>query len=299
MTVVGGQAGVLQGERRWFPLAILYLPHGHRPPARRHRMLLFWQPDEVVAALGLAIGFAAPAVVGWLALRQSAAYRSATDSGSTTATAPSCARSRPTRNALLAFFALSNADGSSAGIVLDEPHAGLYAGGLILVKSLLFLPQFVVVLAFPSMSDAAARRATLIKSLALVVAARRGDLRRRVWALSGLALVFVGGDAVRRDPGPAVDLRRCSAPCSRCSSCSSTAWSPASRAGPSTWSGRHSSRWSSVGQLVDTVDQLLVTVVLAIDVVLLVALLAVSLVARPRRPRPSAGRTPEPRHRRR
>ena len=35
----------------------------------------------------------------------------------------------------------------------DQP-AGLYAGGLILTKALLFLPQFVVVVAFPSMSTA-------------------------------------------------------------------------------------------------------------------------------------------------
>ncbi len=54
-------------------------------------------------------------------------------------------------NALLAFFALSNVDILVARNVLGEHQAGLYAGGLILVKAVLFLPQFVVVLAFPSM----------------------------------------------------------------------------------------------------------------------------------------------------
>ena len=69
-------------------------------------------------------------------------------------------------HALLAFFALSNADILVARNVLDAHQAGLYAGGLILVKAVLFLPQFVVVLAFPSMSDAAAARRTLFESLA-------------------------------------------------------------------------------------------------------------------------------------
>ena len=55
---------------------------------------------------------------------------------------------------LLAFFALSNADIVIARNVLDEHDAGLYAGGLILTKAMLFLPQFVVVVAFPSMSTA-------------------------------------------------------------------------------------------------------------------------------------------------
>ena len=41
-----------------------------------------------------------------------------------------------------------------ARLVLDEHEAGLYAGGLILTKAVLFLPQFVVVVAFPSMAAA-------------------------------------------------------------------------------------------------------------------------------------------------
>ena len=53
--------------------------------------------------------------------------------------------------------------------MLDEHQAGLYAGGLILVKAVLFLPQFVVVLAFPSMGVAESRLRTLLQSLAAVV----------------------------------------------------------------------------------------------------------------------------------
>ena len=42
--------------------------------------------------------------------------------------------------------------------VLTDHDAGLYAGGLILTKAVLFLPQFVVVIAFPSMSTVDERR---------------------------------------------------------------------------------------------------------------------------------------------
>jgi O-antigen/teichoic acid export membrane protein len=98
--------------------------------------------------------------------------------------------------ALFAFFALSNADVVVARNVLPEHDAGLYAGGLILTKAVLFLPQFVIVVAFPSMSTVDERRRALNRSLALVGAlglcATIGAL-----VLKDLALVFVGGDEYR------------------------------------------------------------------------------------------------------
>ena len=64
--------------------------------------------------------------------------------------------------------------------------------GLILVKAVLFLPQFVVVVAFPAMSTAVERRHALTRSLALVamlgVASTLG-----AWLLPDVALIFVGG----------------------------------------------------------------------------------------------------------
>ena len=54
--------------------------------------------------------------------------------------------------ALLAFFALSNADILVARATMSDSEAGLYAAGLIMAKAILFLPQFVVVYAFPSLS---------------------------------------------------------------------------------------------------------------------------------------------------
>ena len=91
------------------------------------------------------------------------------------------------------LFALSNADVIVARNVLTDHDAGLYAGGLILTKAVLFLPQFVVVLAFPAMSSASERRRALTRSLGLVavlgVCATTGAA-----VLSGLALVCLGGD---------------------------------------------------------------------------------------------------------
>jgi len=76
--------------------------------------------------------------------------------------------------------------------VLDDHDAGLYAGGLILTKAVLFLPQFVVVLAFPAMSSASERRKALTRSLGLV-AALGVVATAGAWLISSLALVFVGG----------------------------------------------------------------------------------------------------------
>ncbi|MBV9830266.1 MAG: polysaccharide biosynthesis protein, partial [Marmoricola sp.] len=189
MTTVGGAAGILQGERRWVPLAGVYLSMGVARLAGT--MLLLWRPEEWVAALSMAIGFGAPALIGWVALRRTSHLRSPHASGHHDERAI-LRELAANSHALLAFFALSNADVILSRMVLDPHSSGLYAGGSIMVKSLLFLPQFVIVVAFPSLSTEAARRETLVKSVALLLAL--GALVVvGVWAFSGLALVFIGG----------------------------------------------------------------------------------------------------------
>ena len=96
-------------------------------------------------------------------------------------------------HALFAFFALSNADVVVARNVLPEHAAGLYAGGLILTKAVLFLPQFVIVVAFPSMATTDERRGALTRSL-VVVGALGACATLAAVALKDLALVFVGGE---------------------------------------------------------------------------------------------------------
>jgi O-antigen/teichoic acid export membrane protein len=189
MTAVGGQSGVLQGERRWLPLAGVYLSMGLARLVAT--TLLLWRPQEWVAALSMAIGFAVPALVGWWSLRQTAGHRDPDTSGDH-GRAAILREVGGNSHALLAFFALSNTDVILSRVVLDGHSSGLYAGGVILVKSLLFLPQFVIVVAFPSMATEEARRATLARSVALVLGLG-AVASAAAWLLSGLALVFVGG----------------------------------------------------------------------------------------------------------
>src|SRR5690606_4754517 len=94
--------------------------------------------------------------------------------------------------ALLALFAVSSADVIVARNTLSDHDAGLYAGGVILAKMLTFLPQFVVVVAFPTMASASRRTRALTQSLTGVAALGLvGTVG--VWLFSWLALYFAGG----------------------------------------------------------------------------------------------------------
>lgn len=188
LTLMGAQAGILQGERRWFPLALIYVAAGV-PRLLIGTAMIWWQPTEFAALFGVAVAAYFPVVVGWWSLRQP---RQPGEHSTEHSARALWHETFHNSNTLFAFFALSNVDILVARNVLAAHDAGLYAGGLILVKAVLFLPQFVVVLAFPSMADASAARATLFKSLAVVVllgAVTSGGAA----LLSGLAVIFVGG----------------------------------------------------------------------------------------------------------
>jgi len=202
VTLMGAQSGVLQGERRWPPLSLVFLALGI-PRLVIGLGFMLWRPTQTAAMLGVAVAALAPAVVGWLALRQPGRQRRE-------AVVEPGQRRHPARDvlgetahnsqALLAFLALSNTDVVVARHVLDSHQAGLYAAGLILVKAMLFLPQFVVVVAFPDLSTATGRHRALLKSLGLV-----GGLGllgiAGILLLPGLALAFVGGSAYEEISG--------------------------------------------------------------------------------------------------
>ncbi|MFL6059763.1 MAG: oligosaccharide flippase family protein [Marmoricola sp.] len=188
-TLMGAQAGVLQGERRWLPLALVYIAAGV-PRLVLGVGLLSWKHNEAVAILAVTIGAFVPVLVAAIALR-------APRSDHTHASGEHTARSVwwetvYNSQALLAFLVLSSIDIIIARNALSDHDAGLYAAGLIMVKAVMFLPQFVVVLAFPSMGTDHARRSALLASLVLValtgVAVVIG-----VKVLPSLALRFVGG----------------------------------------------------------------------------------------------------------
>ncbi|PUA79103.1 lipopolysaccharide biosynthesis protein [Nocardioides currus] len=189
MTLMGGLAGILQGERRWAALGVLYIASGV-PRLVIGGAIIAWRATEFWALVGVGISFWAPVLVGWWALRHE--RRPHADSAEHTGMAL-LKESIANGQALFAFFALSSIDLIVARNVLSEHDSGLYAGGLILTKAMLFLPQFVVIVAFPSMSTGSERRRALVVSLSLVGALGAvGTLA--AWLLSGIAINFVGGE---------------------------------------------------------------------------------------------------------
>ncbi|MFT4288266.1 polysaccharide biosynthesis protein [Nocardioides sp.] len=191
MTVMGAQAGILQGERRWIPLALVYLAAGV-PRLVLGIVAMAIRPTEGAAMAAVALGWFAPVVVGWLALRRSP-VRTAHQSGDL---APMLREIWHGSMALLGFFALSNADIVLSRNVLGNRESGLYAGGLILTKAVLFLPQFVAVVAFPAMSTTAGRRRALLRSLGLVGICGVVCVAGAV-LLNSIAMIFIGGDDYR------------------------------------------------------------------------------------------------------
>ena len=190
LTVMGGQAGTLQGERRWRPLALLYAAAG-LPRLLVGTALILWQPEEFTAILGVFLGALAPVAVGAVALRDRVpgGHTPSQEDHGIRALVRELAQNS---QALLAFFAVTNVDVILARNVLDNADSGLYAGGLILTKAVLFLPQFVVVVAFPDMADAGGRGRALRLSLGAVAGLGVVGIAA-TYVLSGIALVFVGG----------------------------------------------------------------------------------------------------------
>ena len=188
-TVFGGQAGILQGERRWRELSVMYLLSGV-PRIVIGTALIAWRPTELMALVGVGLGACAPVVAGWFFLRgRRAAGALSEEHGFRQVMRESFHNS----HVLLAFFALSNIDIVVAPNVLSEHDAGLYAGGIILTKAVLFLPQFIVVIAFPSMATVNERRRALTLSLTIAAVLGSGVVLG-AYLLPDLALIFVGGD---------------------------------------------------------------------------------------------------------
>ncbi len=146
-------------------------------------------PSETSAMLGVLLAMWVPVAVGYRALRRPRPASAPSRSHGATVVAKEAWTSSV---ALLAFFAISNVDIVIARNVLDSHDAGLYAGGLIVTKAVLFLPQFVVVLLFPSMSTAESRRRAVLGGL-LVTVALGATATLGCFLLSDLATVFVGG----------------------------------------------------------------------------------------------------------
>jgi O-antigen/teichoic acid export membrane protein len=193
MTVMGGQAGVLQGQRRWADLAWVYAASG----ATRLLLgvaLLAWRPTLLCGVAGIVAGLCAPAIVGWWFLRPRPGQpRTRSSVSSPVARTRLLGESLKGAQALLAFMALSNLDVVVARHALTDSASGLYASGLVLSKAVLFLPQIVLVRVFPALSTTATRQRALTGSVGVILLF--GLSAAAVTAVvPGLALVFVGGE---------------------------------------------------------------------------------------------------------
>ena len=69
VTYLGGQLGVLQGERRWWPVAVLYLASGVFRLVAGGALIL-WHPTDASAMAGVLVGSAVPVALGVYALRR-------------------------------------------------------------------------------------------------------------------------------------------------------------------------------------------------------------------------------------
>ncbi|MBC2934426.1 lipopolysaccharide biosynthesis protein [Nocardioides sp. zg-1228] len=188
MTMTGAQAGILQGERRWRELAVLYVLSGV-PRLLVGVVLILWQPTEFMAFLGVTIGFYAPFLYGLAVLRHG---RVSGETHERHGFGPIIKEAVVNSQALFAYFALTNVDMLVGRSVLDSHDSGLYAAGLIVSRAVMFLPQFVVVVAFPSMSTSRNRSRALAGSL-LLVGGLGGACVLATAVLPDLVLVFAGG----------------------------------------------------------------------------------------------------------
>ncbi|MFK4089685.1 lipopolysaccharide biosynthesis protein [Kribbella sp. NPDC020789] len=176
LTLMGSQLGVLQGTQRWTELAAVYTSVGLGRLVFGGGALLI-HPSLDAAMIGLALGAAVPAVLGSVLLRGA--------SGGTPATVKDLLRETAHgTHTLLAFFVVANADVLLARGLLDGTHSGYYAAGVIVAKACLFLPQFVIVIVFPSLATSPGDTA---------------KLRRAILAVAGLGVCTVVGTVVLPD----------------------------------------------------------------------------------------------------
>ncbi len=193
LTMMGAYAGIMQGQRRWSGLGTIYLSMGVGRFVAGGVALLV-DASTRSAMVGVAIGSLLPLVVGWR-LGSAAGGAQGAAAGSVNPVEagqqPMLAELWRNGHTLLAFFAFTNLDILLARHLFSHHDAGIYAGGAIITKACLFLPTFVLVVAFPSMATDRASRAWLKPML--VVLGLGGCAILGTLLLPGLAKAFAGG----------------------------------------------------------------------------------------------------------
>ncbi len=182
-TMMGAYAGITQGQRRWSALATIYAALGAgRLLCGATAMLI--DPTLRSAMIGLAVGSLLPFIVGAATTRLPPA---SPDSDH----APLLGELWRNGHTLLAFFVFTNLDVLLARHLFDSTNAGIYAAGAIIVKTCLFLPTFVLVVAFPTMAADRSGRPWLRPMLTVIALGALAVLG--AWLLPDLAVAFAGG----------------------------------------------------------------------------------------------------------
>jgi O-antigen/teichoic acid export membrane protein len=162
LSIMGSQLGVLQGGKNWTELAGLYTTVGIGRFFFGAGALVI-HPTLTSAMIGLALGAAVPPLLGTYLLRGS--------TGGTSEQVKQVLRETVHgTHTLLAFFAVANADVLLARSLMDGQHSGYYAAGVIVAKACLFLPQFVIVIVFPSLANSPGDTLRLRRAIQAVAA---------------------------------------------------------------------------------------------------------------------------------
>jgi O-antigen/teichoic acid export membrane protein len=160
--LMGSQLGVLQGGENWTELAAVYTAVGIGRFAFGAGALLI-HPSLTSGMIGVALGAAVPPLLGSFLLRGS--------TGGTPEQVKEVLRETVHgTHTLLAFYAIANADVLLARGLLDGRHSGYYAAGMIVAKACLFLPQFVIVIVFPSLANSPGDTLRLRRAIQAVAA---------------------------------------------------------------------------------------------------------------------------------
>lgn len=183
VTMMGAYAGVAQGRRRWSALAAIYAALGAgRLVGGAVAMLI--EPSLRAAMVGLTVGALLPLVVGIFTVRLPPPTPIPDH-------VPVLRELWRNGHSLLAFFAFTNLDVLLARHLFDSRSAGVYAAGSIIAKTCLFLPTFVLVVAFPTMSTERTGRPWLKPTLAVLALGAVAVLATAL--LPDLAVTFAGG----------------------------------------------------------------------------------------------------------
>ncbi|HSV40996.1 MAG TPA: oligosaccharide flippase family protein [Nocardioidaceae bacterium] len=187
LTMIGGYVGVLQGSEHWRWLAVTFIAIG---VGRAGLGILGVVTTDSVngAMVGVFLGALVPALIGWWGCRHVPHKRVGTHHGV-------LKEVWHNGHSLLAFFIVTNLDVLIARNQFSHFDSGVYAAGSILTKTCLFLPQFVIIVAFPKMAQDHAvndQDRAWLKPLA-AVAALGACATAGCFVLRDLAVTFVGG----------------------------------------------------------------------------------------------------------